>query len=105
VLFPGSSANGHPAKNRAIGLCGFFFLSIFELFLRQIQFRFLKQALCCAFHTVSVVPTILLCQGTANKTLPSLVLNHQYNRLAKKTCRIQGEFLTWHNVFFIDSIV
>jgi hypothetical protein len=55
-----------------------FLLSIFELFLRQIQFRFLKQWVYVLFITVSVVPTtILLCQGTANKTLPSLVLNHQ----------------------------
>jgi hypothetical protein len=55
---------------------GFFLLSIFELFLRQIQFRFLKQWALCAF-LLSVVPTTFCFVPLQIKPFRHLFWNHQ----------------------------
>jgi hypothetical protein len=101
VLFRLSCPMVVTRQNRAHRSVWFFLLSIFELFLRQIQFRFLKQwALCCAFHMVSVVPTILLCQGTANKTSVTC-FESSYNRLLAKKDLSNTRWILTYAMYFL----
>jgi hypothetical protein len=61
----------NPAKTESTSVRVVFLLSIFELFLRQIQ-RFLKQwALCCAFH-YGICCSLLFCCAKALQIKPSV---------------------------------